>query len=276
MGQGQSKNDSEKSETINWNKIKTENISSSIPNFNGLSSDAQNLIASLNIPQITESQTSEFTVNHILDKISNNLNQNDQNKFNQLLEQVSSQTAVENELSDTSPFISSEMYNYLVKNNEPQKGGGSRKIKSIQGGSKLDEDSDTSTTSSDSSVEDLIDSTEEEVIKKKNMKNMKKNKHNKHKKSDSELSGGELSYLSSSAHTEGEYSNSNTGKQSSSKSSSKSSSESSTTKISEKSSNESSSETQSSVKQSSATDHNGMQSTSISVNTEDINMVSDY
>jgi hypothetical protein len=276
MGQGQSKNDSEKSETINWNKIKTENVSSSIPNFNGLSSDAQNLIASLNIPQITESQTSEFTVNHILDKISNNLNQDDQNKFNQLLEQVSSQTAVENELSDTSPFISSEMYNYLVKNNEPQKGGGSRKIKSIQGGSKLDEDSDTSTTSSDSSDEDLVDSTEEEVIKKKNMKNMKKNKHNKHKKSDSELSGGELSYLSSSAHTEGEYSNSHTGKQSSSKSSSKSSSESSTTKISEKLSNESSSETQSSVKQSSATDHNGMQSTSISVNTEDINMVSDY
>jgi len=105
---------------------------------------------------------------------------------------------------------------------------------------------------------------------------MKKNKHNKHKKSDSELSGGELSYLSSSAHTEGEYSNSHTGKQSSSKSSSESSSESSTTKISEKLSNESSSETQSSVKQSSATDHNGMQSTSISVNTEDINMVSDY
>ena len=279
MGQGQSKNDSEKSETINWNKIKTENVSSSIPNFNGLSSDAQNLIASLNIPQITESQTSEFTVNHILDKISNNLNQDDQNKFNQLLEQVSSQSAVENDLSDTSPFISSEMYNYLVKNNEPQKGGGSRKIKSIQGGSKLDDDSDTSTTSSDSSVEDLIDSTEEEVIKKKNMKNMKKNKHNKHKKSDSELSGGELSYLSSSAHTEGEYSNSNTGKQSSSKSSYESSelsSESSTTKISEKSSNESSSETQSSVKQSSVTDHNGMQSTSISVNTEDINMVSDY
>ena len=299
MGQGQSKNNSEKSETINWNKIKTENVSSSIPNFNGLSSDAQNLIASLNIPQITESQTSEFTVNHILDKISNNLNQDDKNKFNQLLEQVSSQTAVENDLSDTSPFISSEMYNYLVKNNEPQKGGGSRKIKSIQGGSKLDEDSDTSTTSSDSSDEDLVDSTEEEVIKKKNMKNMKKNKHNKHKKSDSELSGGELSYLSSSAHTEGEYSNSHTGKQSSSnshtgkqsssnshtgkQSSSKSSyesselsSESSTTKISEESSNESSSETQSSVKQSSVTDHNGMQSTSISVNTEDINMVSDY
>ena len=217
MGVTQSKTESD-IDTINWNKIKTENISSSIPNFNGLSSDAQNLIASLNIPQITESQTSEFTVNHIMDKISNNLNEDDKTKFNQLLEQVSSQTDVENQISDTSPFISSEMYNYLVKNDQTQKGGGksnnvgSRKIKSKQGG-----------------------------------------------------------YLSSSAHTEGEYSNSNTGK---------SSSESSTTKISDKSSDkssvESSSETQSSVKQSSVTDQNGMQSTSISVNTEDINMVSDY
>ena len=44
MGVTQSKTESD-IDTINWNKIKTENISSSIPNFNGLSSDAQNLIA---------------------------------------------------------------------------------------------------------------------------------------------------------------------------------------------------------------------------------------
>jgi hypothetical protein len=250
--------------TINWNKIKTDNVSSSIPNLNGLSKDAQTLIASLNIPQITESQTSEFTVNHILDKISTNLNENDQKKFNQLLDQVSSQSASEAELSATSPFISSEMYNYLVKNenkNQNQKGGKiTRKIKSKKGGSKLDDDSSTSSTSSDSSMEDLLDSNEDDI--KKNKKD-KKNKKNKSKDSDTELSGGELSYLSSSAHTEGEYSDSHK---------SKSSSESSTTQKSI----ESSSVTQSSNKQSTVTDHNTMQSTSISVNTEDINMVSDY
>jgi hypothetical protein len=251
----------ENSDTINWSKIKTDNVSSAFPNFNGLSNEAQNLIASLNIPEITESPTSEFTINHILDKISTNLNQDDKNRFNQLLDQVSSQTAQENDLSATSPFISSEMYNYLVKN-ESQKGGGkhtTRKINTKKGGSKLDDDSDTSSTSSNSSDEDLVDSTEEEVIKKKNMK---KNKHNK--KSDSELSGGELSYISSSAHTEGEFSNSHTSKLSSS--------ESATTQKS----HESSSATQSSEKNSTVTDQNGMQSTSISVNTEDINMVSDY
>jgi len=253
---------SKSSDTINWNKIKTDNISSSVPNLNGLSKDAQTLIASLNIPQITESQTSEFTVNHILDKISTNLNENDQKKFNQLLDQVSSQSASDAELSATSPFISSEMYNYLVKNeNQNQKGGKiTRKIKSKKGGSKLDDDSSTSSTSSDSSMEDLLDSNEDDI--KKNKKD-KKNKKNKSKDSDTELSGGELSYLSSSAHTEGEYSDSHK---------SKSSSESSTTQKSI----ESSSVTQSSNKQSTVTDHNTMQSTSISVNTEDINMVSDY
>ncbi len=257
---------SKDSETINWNKIKTDNVSSSIPNLNGLSKDAQTLIASLNIPQITESQTSEFTVNHILDKISTNLDENDQKKFNQLLDQVSSQSASEAELSATSPFISSEMYNYLVKNenenkNQNQKGGKiTRKIKSKKGGSKLDDDSSTSSTSSDSSMEDLLDSNEDDI--KKNKKD-KKDKKNKSKDSDTELSGGELSYLSSSAHTEGEYSDSYK---------SKSSSESSTTQKSI----ESSSVTQSSNKQSTVTDHNTMQSTSISVNTEDINMVSDY
>jgi hypothetical protein len=260
MGQQLSKNNSE---TINWNKIKTENISSSIPNFNGLSNDAKTLIASLNIPEITESQTSEFTVNHILNKLSNDLNKEDHAKFTQLLEQVSSQTANDDDLSATSPFISSEMYNHLIKNDEIQKGGGKKKKYHKKGGAKLDDDSDTSSTSSDSSMEDLLDSTEEEVRKYKENKNKNKKKHNKHKDSDSELSGGELSYLSSSAHTEGEYSDSN-GRQSSSES------------VTTQKSHESSSAAQSSDKQSTVTDNNGMQSTSISVNTEDINMVSDY
>ena len=38
MGIGQSRDGSE---TINWNNIKTENVSSTMPNFNGLSKDAK-------------------------------------------------------------------------------------------------------------------------------------------------------------------------------------------------------------------------------------------
>ncbi len=288
MGASGSKPDTE---TINWNNIKTENMSSSIPNFNGLSNDAKKLIASLNIPAITESPTSEFTVSHILDKISTNLNHDDQKKFNQLLDQVSSQTQDE-ELSATSPFISSEMYDYLIKNSEEQKGGAKKsksksKPKTKRGGAKLDDDSDTSSTSSDSEMEDLLDSTEEDIMKEKAKKDKKKHdKDNKHHKeeSDSELSGGELSYLSSSAHTDGDYSDSQSNNHNGN---SESSPVSSTTKSVESSSQTQTSEvkpkksfkgrkTYSESSQNTVTDENNMRSTSISVNTEDINMVSDY
>jgi hypothetical protein len=276
MGQGSSKDNSE---TINWNNIKTENISSAVPNFNGLSKDAKKLIASLNIPSITESETSEMNLNHILDKISNGLGSADQQKFNKLLEQVSATAS--DDLSNTSPFISSEMYEYLVnsKTSETEQAkqtGGSKKSKKVskpvksskskksKGGALSDDSSDTSSTSSDSSLEDLIDSTEAEILdaRDKKNKNKDKNKDKKHKKddSDSELSGGELSYLSSSAHTEGAFSdssNANMRAQSSSRASE---------------SIQSSSQTESSV----TNENHGMLNTSVSVNTEDINMVSDY
>jgi hypothetical protein len=276
MGIANSKNNSE---TIDWNNIKTENISSSVPNFNGLSSDAKKLIASLNIPSITESEASEMNLNHILDKINNGLSIDDQQKFNQLLEQVS---ATESEgLSNTSPFISSEMYDYLVnsktsetdqakqtkqtggykKSNKLSKSSKSSKpnksTKSKKGGALSDDSSDTSSTSSDSSLEDLIDSTEQEILDARNKKKTDK----KHKKSDSdsEMSGGNLSYLSSSAHTEGAFSDSSfNGRRSKSSASSDSV--------------ESSSQTASSV----SNENHGMLNTSVSVNTEDINMVSDY
>ncbi len=283
MGASNSKNDSE---TINWNNIKTENVSSAMPNLNGLSKEAKQLIASLNIPEITETQTSEFTVNHILDTINTNLNKEDKQKFSAILDQVSSQTNSE-ELSNTSPFISSEMYDYLVnsktsedknqaggaKSRKSGKSGKSSKAtkpaksgksgKSKKGGSHDLNDSDTSSTSSDSELEDILDSTEAEIIKEKSKD--KKHKDKKHMKEDSdsdEMSGGELSYLSSSAHTDGDFSESN--------------SESSVSKTSH-TSVESSSDNETSVNKNSVTDENKeMLSTSVSVNTDDINMVSDY
>lgn len=282
MGSTTSKDNSE---TINWNNIKTENISSTMPNFNGLSHDAKKLIASLNIPSITESETSEMNLNNIIDKISTGLSSVDQKKFNQLLEQVSS-TASEG-LSNTSPFISSEMYEYLVNSktsetDQVKQTGGAKKgkkntqtnktKKSKKGGSLIEDSSDTSSTSSDSSLEDLIDSTEEEVLEARNKKNKedkykksnkenkehRENKENKHKKvdSDSELSGGELSYLSSSAHTDGAFSDSS--------------------EVNKKSETESSVQSSSQTATSVSNENHGMMNTSISVNTDDINMVSDY
>lgn len=238
MGLSNSKNNSD---TINWNGIKTDNISSPMPNFNGLSTDAKKLIASLNIPQITESETSEGTINHILDKIQTGLNKDDQSKFNQLLDHVSKQN--NEEMTDSSPFISSEMYDYLI-NNKGQRGG------SKQRGGNFD-DSDTSSTSSDSDLEEILESNEEDIKKKKESKKHKSNKLES--EIDTELSGGELSYLSSSAHTDREFSDS-------------------------ESSNETTSEAGTTQNEATTvTDENEYQNTSsASVNTEDINMVSDY
>jgi hypothetical protein len=263
MGASNSKSETE---TINWDKLKTENMSSTNANFNGLSNEAKDLIASLNIPEITQSETSEFTVSHILDKINTGLTKEDKSKFNQLLNKVSVQNGTE-DLSTTSPFISSEMYEYLLNSKSSEENKQKNKQTNKQtGGTKKggawddNDESDTSSTSSDSSLEDILDSTEEEVMKQK----QKKDKQKKQKKAqDSEMSGGELSYLSSSAHTGGDFSDSNTNNKSETHS--------------VESSVESSSENQTSSYKNSITDENkDMATTSISVNTDDINMVSDY
>ena len=262
MGASNSKSESE---TINWNNIKTENVSTLLPNFNGLSNDAKQLIASLNIPSITESQTSELVIDNILNKINTGLNQTDKNRFNQLLEKVSSQTESEG-LSNTSPFISSEMYDYLINNKTSEddlnivQAGGSKKNNNRyikKGGNMKIDDSDTSSTSSDSSLEDILDSTEEEIKAKKEKKDKEHNKSKKQHKSESssEMSGGDLSYLSSSAHTSNEFSDS---------------------KSSQRSSQSESLQTTSDTHSSVTNENSNIMGATESVNTSDINMISDY
>ncbi len=292
MGVSSSKDNTE---TINWDNIKTENVSSTLPNFTGLSNDAKQLIASLNIPEITESQTSELTIDHILNTINNGLNKQDKAQFESILEQVSSQSASEN-MSETSPFISSEMYNYLVNSktseSEIKQAGGAKKSKSKKGkmvkkGGAWDEDSSTSSTSttSSSSLSEMLDSTESEIIaqkaKKEQKKMEKKSKASKHTaRADSELSGGELSYLSSSAHTGGDLSESDEDSSSSMSSSDASPSEESQSSSSSSSSDEPVREApkkyNKKYEHTSVTDENSNITTSISVRTSDINMISDY
>jgi len=257
--------------TINWNNINTENISSTVPNLSSLSNEAKQLIANLNIPDISDTQSS-MSINNILDNLSTNLNQNDKQKFNQILSQMQVNQSLkaidEPDVSDTSPFISSEMYNYLVSatsENGTQKGGAKKskkqnKITSKKGGEGHDdidsEDDSTSSTSDSSSVKTTSSKSSD-----------KKKKDKKKEETDTEQtgSGEELSYISSSAHTDGELSESdrklNHG-------------------VRLSNNFESSSSTQSSPDSSSVStitdEKKDMMTTSISVNTDDINMVSEY
>ena len=266
------KNTKHSDSTINWNNINTDNISSTVPNLSGLSNEAKQLIANLNIPEISDTQSS-ITVNNILDNLSTNLNQNDKQKFNQILSQMQVNQPLkainEQDMSDTSPFISSEMYNYLVSatsENGNQKGGAKKskkqnKITSKKGGeghnNDLEDDTDSDDETSSTSDADSVMSKSSNSSKSSD----KKKKDKKKKENDTEQtgSGDELSYISSSAHTDGQLSDTD-----------------------KKLSNnfESSSSTQSSTDSSSAStityEKKDMMTTSISVNTDDINMVSEY
>jgi hypothetical protein len=212
MGQ----NNSRASETINWNQIKTNEMSSTIPNMDGISNEARELVSRLNLPEISESN-SEFNINSIVQLDSQqNINNND--------------TEIDNAV--TSPFISSEMYNYLVNkyNNNSIKD-----TVNMTGGGKIEEDSETSATSSSLSSSDLKSSpseTDDKPIKKqhkkekhvspkktensvteetdnhegwgnKKNKKAKKSKTKSSKKSSYTGNDEYLSYVSSSAHTGG-------------------------------------------------------------------------
>jgi hypothetical protein len=272
------------SETINWNNIKTENISSTLPNFNGLSKDAKQLIASLNIPSITESEISESNLNNILEKINSKLDTKDKQKFNRLVNQSNNQSE---ELSATSPFISSEAYGQLVNSKtseselQMQQKGGAKKKKSKQPnenvkvkkskkskksmkkvGGQVDKESSTSSTTTVSSTENIIDSSEGKILEKNKVKNHK-NKEN-YSENDSDTN---LSYLSSSAHTGGEFSDSpedgNTYVSSSAHSSS------------EKLSQSDSSNQTDSQEPTTVSNDNNFTGLDHSVNTSDINMVTE-
>lgn len=243
MGSSGSKQPNKTNTDARWDNIKTDQFSSTIPKIHNLSNDAKQLIASLNIPTLSESQ-SDFNVNHVLDRINKGLNNDDKQIFQQIMNEMSSEDGT----SATSPFISSEMYNNLVNSktssDEPTKQTGGNRIKrNLKGGM---DDSDTSSTDSD--LDDLLDSSDSDLDS--DSDESPKKKHNKSQQnrpqqnrpqqnrqqsseqsSESQLSGGsDLSYLSSSAHSD----NGN----------------------------------------SSVSDDNGR--SSISVNTSDINMVSDY
>jgi hypothetical protein len=95
-------------------------------------------------------------------------------------------------LSSTSPFISSEMYNFVMDKYQKQH----NIKKSMVGGSKnnLDDDSDTSSTSSSSKTTE----SEKKPVHKKSAKNKIVNK-----KVQKKATEDFMEYLSSSAHTGG-------------------------------------------------------------------------
>ena len=165
MGNSVAKNNSD---TINWNNVNTDKFS---PTFNNkyLSADSKLLYdrLTLNLPEIEITESEQDIDKSIFAKYTSTINPPNTN-----------------ELSDTSPFISSEMYNYLMNQDGGAKKRSGRRHKKQRGGNdKVDQDdSSTSSTSSSSSSDDK--------------------KKKKASESESDNVSEDLSYVSSSAHTE--------------------------------------------------------------------------
>lgn len=185
------------SETINWKNIKTDQVSSTIPNLNGISVEANKLVEKLNLPEISDSSSELNDI--FLTKI---------NKSNSVNNNLS-----ENNFSSTSPFISSEMYNYVMDKykNQNMVGGAHEK-------NSLEDDSETTSTSSSDSKSSASDKSTP-VKKEKEHKSNKQAKGNSNKyakgkitKTSSKVDKRKISkkgtedfmdYMSSSAHTGG-------------------------------------------------------------------------
>jgi len=186
--------------------------------INELSNDAKEIIKGLNIPtDISDSNVSEGTIKEIINK-TDQLSPRDKETVDKIIQSVQTENQTTTDLpntpndtkknndihtsdfSETSPFISPENYNAIINSNTspspPQQTGGN-----------LEDDSSTSSTSS------ISDDDEEKHNKKEHKKHDKKhNKKNSKIESDTEesedtdMTGGSLSYLSTTAHTGGDFS----------------------------------------------------------------------
>ena len=162
MGLANSKNNTE---SINWDKLDTEAMSSTLPTLKKINKDAENLISHLNVENNFDLEVTESDGDNIFTWLKN-IGE----------EKPKEQQPVNNEenFSDTSPFISSDMYRYLVEKNSDE-----ATSDALQKGGAPKQDSSTSSTSSSE----------------------RKQKKNKVTTQSSVMSGGDLSYISSSAHT---------------------------------------------------------------------------
>ena len=136
-------------DTINWNNLKTDNFSDSLNN-KYLSNDSKLLLSKLdiNLSNIPNNETD--SIDNIFSKYQSQsqLISNDFNTTTSLDNKNSEQ------LSETSPFISSEMYNYLVKKN--QLGSNNKQIggNNKQRGGALNNNNDNDSSTSETSESD--------------------------------------------------------------------------------------------------------------------------
>jgi len=182
MGNTFAKNNT--NDTINWNSIKTDKMSDNNVSGGALSNDSRLLL-----DRLTLDLPKNFVETETLSEVDNIFS-----KYQHI-----SKVKSENELSDTSPFISSEMYNLLMK---PELDRNTTVAKQVGGKIEGDDSSTSETSSSSKSDSDSDSDVETATVSQKKTKQKKQNKQHKSKVTSTQQdSANELSYVSSSAHT---------------------------------------------------------------------------
>jgi hypothetical protein len=179
-------------DTINWKSISTDKFDGNLKQYGGeesyrLSNESKLLLNRLNNAKVEKN----IIINdkNFSDIFSPNFNEN-----NKIISQLGGGNNIENSLSDTSPFISSEMYNILMKKNGDN----------IQVGGGMIEGDDSSTSSTSSSSDNKKKSTKKiKSVNKKYFSNKKSKSNETTPNDNSSAESKDLSYVSSSAHTEG-------------------------------------------------------------------------
>lgn len=187
-------------DSINWNKINTEDMSDTQDKYFRINQEATDLLSNLTIPTLSDS---ELDINELFEKKVENTNEN---------KNESKQEGGSEEFSDTSPFISSEMYKYLLEsgaNKNVQQGGSyneneegcGKKIQS--GGAKTKVVKKNKKNTSETSSTSISVS---QNVRRISSNKQHSGKSNSIKTTDSSVSmdgGDSISYFSSSAHTDG-------------------------------------------------------------------------
>lgn len=166
MGSSNSLPQAPNTETIEWRKMNTNDMSSYNPNIYNISPDASKLVLKLHMMSESSSDFMKTTTNFM----NKTLIGGAENMEN--IENTGNIENTENTYNTNSPFLSSEMYNYIMnKYQEENNVISSEKINNLVGGENLDDDSDTTSTSSSNSDESELElnlDTDKKLQKKKN------------------------------------------------------------------------------------------------------------
>ena len=176
---------------LDFKGVQTEDISSTIPYMNKLNAEAKVLVSQLN-------PNSNYNSKGLV-----LFNESEQYDMYKLFEKSSNINNNDNNFSETSPFISSDVYNQLLTKINKQSGGAKSNSRDEDRDDDFEDDSSTSSDSSDS------DKKKKKKLKKALQRKNSDDEVDLEEDEDelSEMSAG--SYLSSSAHTNNDSDDSN-------------------------------------------------------------------